>query len=150
MNLNKRILVVLLIFVGIVAILFLSGYFSISRMSAVHEISGSITEARNGSVVVKGIIWFSDAQGTRSEEKTIEFTVTSKTVLNNLAIRITAEQMRGGKQFSPENKVISGSFSELVPGTNVKILSKDNLFSADEAVASEISYTSYDIEFPEQ
>lgn len=141
---NKKILVVIAFaLVAGVGFMFLSGkYFQKARYEM---IGGTIKEVKNGSIVVDGSVRSLDPKNSSQERKTIEFIITSRTILKKSTISATIDQMKSGKPFHPETKITAGNISDLIIGMGIfKIESKDNLFSADKATAAEINYITHD------
>ncbi len=109
------------------------------------EMTGRIIEVKGDSIVVAGVVKSLDPSGIRQEDKTVEFRITPQTVLRNNAIVITLEQVKSGKTFTPKTETRPGNTSQLTVDMRItKILSQENLFDSDRAIAIEINYATYD------
>ncbi len=123
------------------------GYF-IKPENFSNQISGQITEVKNGSIVVDGIVKSSDPEGKRQEKKIIEFKITPETLLKKTALVIGEQKLRpdgSSEPFTPEKKEMQGRSSDLTPNTTITLLkSKENLFNTNNATALEINYFGFE------
>lgn len=141
---NKKILVIITFaLIAGVGFIFLSGKY---LQKARYEMTGgTIKEVKNGSIVVDGSVRSLDPKNSLQEPKTVEFTITSRTILKKSTISATIDQLKSGKPFHPETKITAGNISDLTIGIGIfRIESKDNLLSADKATADEINYITHD------
>lgn len=145
-NINKK-----LIIAGLAAALLFSFYlytsFRQSELIFLYQMSGRIKEVKDGSIVVSGIVEHFDPQDKRQgDARTIEFAITPQTVFKTSVTVITSAQIKGGQPFHPETKERPGKVFDLVSGMRiVSIQSKEDLFVAEKATASEVNYASYDL-----
>lgn len=138
---------VMLISVGL-TFLFAYKYFQKAQYSN-QMVNGTVKGVKDGSIVVEGLVRSSDPQNHFDKKRTIEFAITSQTILKKSIIRATIDQIKSGKPFHPETVIATGTISDLAEGIDIfKITSKDNLLSAEKAIAAEIYYVIHDFPLP--
>lgn len=137
---------ILAIILGLLGIILF--FYKSFKADTIYEISGLVTEVKNNAIVVTGAVGSLNPEDTHKEEKTIEFSVTSATVLINHLVAITSDQIKSGESFSPKIEVKPGAVSDLVINTRIRVKSKNNLFANNKATAVEISYILYDFKLP--
>lgn len=139
---SKKIVILSVIVIG-VAVLFL--YKSLNKTpSFLYEISGQVVEVKGNSIVVVGTVRSLNPEDMRREERTVVFKITPRTVLKTRVIIITSDQLNSGQTFSPKTEERRGAISDLVIDITVRTISKNDLFTTDKAVATEINYISHD------
>ena len=108
-----------------------------------YEMTGEIKAVKSGLIAITGTV--NSTNGAGQEKKTIIFKVNANTILKSSTVVITAAQMKSGKPFHPETKIIAGKISDLVAGLEImKIKSQENLFASSQPTAAEIDYLKYD------
>lgn len=102
---------------------------------------GHVVTSTADSVTVQGIVMAQDQTDKKQVEKTVKFAVNSRTFYKKT--QITIPYGSGPKsKVTPQVKAMMGSISDLVANTDISnILTDTNLFEANSAVASEISYS---------
>lgn len=148
MALRKAVIfIVPVVLIGIV-FLFFSGYFKKTEYSN-QMVGARVIEVKKDSAVVEGTVRSMDSRNLPDEKRTVEFFFGSRAVFKKSVISAKAEQIKNGEPFHPETKITTGNFSDLAEGMGIfRIESKDNLFLADKALASEIDYFIYDFPAP--
>ena len=140
-KISSSIIVIVVIVAGLFLVPQVRDYFSnqfkkITQTQVQTEMSGTIVEAKEGYIVVEGLVGI--------EKKAIKFALTSGTVLTKGSNIITQEQIDSGKNFKPEFVQSAGQIFDLVPKVIIsRIQSIENLFTTDKATALEISYVTF-------
>lgn len=107
-----------------------------------YKMSGVVYESKVGSITISGELASPDGY---KETKNVLFTVSPNTIYKKKLISITEAQIRSGKPYQPATTNITGKLSDLTVNTQVTaVLTAQNLFTVNQAVASEIDYTIYD------
>lgn len=105
----------------------------------INQMSGKITEIKDNSVTVEGLVGT-----TNKQNKTVIFVTGNQTVFKNKVVTITEAEIKSGKPFKPQVQDKAGKFSDLQVGMNLFLIkSIENLFSVSQATAVEIDYATY-------
>jgi len=138
------IIVVSILVVGVIAVLFGQKFLKIfstkeeSVSVSINIMEGNITKVDGSVITIEGTV--------DGKIKSVSFTITDTTILNNSANVITMEQLKSGKQFSPKTDVRKGELQELKVGTHIsRITTRGDLAKINQAVAVEINYITYDL-----
>jgi hypothetical protein len=119
----------------------------LSDSDFLYEMSGSITEVKTNSIIVEGTIKSSNPEDNYSEGQyieSIEFEITPETKFIKSEIVITAEQILSEEEFTPETRQKEGNMSDLASGVEIFwVKSKNNLYTDNRAIATEIHYFIY-------
>lgn len=147
---RKALIIVIPIMLILVGLTFLIAYKYFQKAQYSNQmVSGTIKGVKNGSIVVEGLVRSSDSSNPVDKKTTIEFFITPQTILKKSVISATTEQIRSGKPFHPTTTITTGATSDLAESISIfKIMSKDDLFSADNATAIEIDYIIHDFPLP--
>ena len=137
---------VILIIIGVVSALLIAFFYSgklFGPSDFSYQISGQIKEAREGLIVIEGLVKSSKSESSRSEKKTIEFKIISETIFKKTEL-IPPNDVKPGEPFAPIATETQGNVSDLSVGVMIiRLQSKENLFRTDKGTATEINYAIY-------
>ena len=112
-------------------------------------VGGQVVSITADSIVVSGRIFSSDQK--YSDQRNIEFKITSETIFKNKAVLITQEDIQSGKPFTPKMEEGPGAFGDFQAQNQVvinEIVSKENMFQFSDVTALEINYSLVNYEKP--
>lgn len=106
--------------------------------------NGRVVSVVGDKVVVSGKIGLSDPNFKEPLDKTIEFKVTSQTVVKETRFLFTEENLKSKDTYSPKTELITGKLSNLIPGMMVlSVKSGQDLLQSDKATLAEIHILTY-------
>ncbi len=146
-NMHKKIFITIVVLVLIVlGLVFFfgkdiwSGYFvqKSSDYAAINVMEGNITKVDGSVITVEGTV--------DGKTKSVGFTITDTTILNNSANVISLDQMKSGKTFSPKTEIRKGELQDLKVGIHVSsITTRGDLAKISQTVAVGVNYITYDL-----
>lgn len=143
MNINARLiaaLAILVILAGVLIFFENRSYVGESELGQYsNRIFGPIKDIDADSIIIEGAIGGWAEEGSLTENKTVEFSITSETKFTKKAIIITGDT-KPGEVFYPETKEITGALEDLFLGMAIGITSEENLFGVEKATALEVIY----------
>ena len=105
-----------------------------------NQISGQIKKTNGNVITISGVVKSSRPGGGRSENRTIDFTITTGTIFKKITLTAPSN-LKPGETFKPVLKEGPGSVADLIKGVAViRLQSKEDLFTANQATALDINY----------